>query len=795
MSWTINDIPIEQIGEVEWEVGNQTDGVLEIIRAANADSPVLFPHGTAVVVKDDDGVVRFRGRIRDPRNASESAGARRQAPTADDAWARLGRKIWEAPYEFGEGTDTRVVIGGKLEEVDISDPIADPPEDRRVLDLKPVNCRQTIEEIAEAADYDEEHRDIDVSGKIPPQRADGITLKQGLQAVLKWFPGSVAWVSPADEVLHVRKASGLPELNVPLSAIEAGFQIRERADLVVPGVRLICRKRINSNVCPEGPETRTEYTAGDPTSDGAIVEPLDLAPEVNQLVVANIRVLTRAEMAAQVETADFWKHKIPWVASAYESETLGISLKDAFFAAGDFTGPRVIVAGSIPERFYVNGCEGPFDPRDKIVTADNSITPTDFFGPAVAYAFFNYSDPKFPRTRYKPASLTFRTTDLYSGRYAWQDPVASDPGEDPADFSHLPQQLMDETARLGWEGMLSFVSDELPRLEQVMGHALNITGSENAAWATMRTPIARVRQNPHTRRTWITFGASAGYSLRDLVDLLRARRHQAPERIRYTPDGGIPPLPEGGAEVPAGEDEQTETEVPVDIEVPTTKLSVEITPPEAVEAGARYHVRVEALDGSIFESGPHESEAEVELPLGVATIWFEHATGWRAPGAIEDYILQNVSHEIDGGDAEYTELDNGPRCPFRVTVDNEAGTATVHSEGSTLKEYGAGKKTITGLDSPFSVSAGTKIWAEYDLSTEVLSIAHGSTWWTGHDAPVEVDDITEEQTMAFIEIAEIYAEGETLRRRQLLQNALKLVERFYDGAICTFLEESATAAS
>jgi hypothetical protein len=587
-NWTLNGVDVSSFGAVEYEIANQSAGSLTITRHIEADALAFWAYGVEVLLRDPAGVVRFRGKVLQPRKGRESARQRTQLIAVADGWKSLERKTWVQDYPFDTSTASvpRVLIGGHYERVDITDPLAESEGAfETVIDIVPDDLSISLGAALDFAGYGAGSREIGIGGIIPPQQSSGISIAGVIRRCCQYFPGSVAWVDPADGMIRILKPSAMPVATFDVTQC-VDLDIREKPELVLPGARLNLSKVRQSNGGAQ--EDIYQYEAGNMAAEGAFESELvELLPEQHALQIAYFAI--EALTYSSLTDINWWAARIPWIKTA-QADTANWSI-DALSAAPRVQSEdgilayeslrHVITRGSVPEAFRIFGCYGPVPVREPFVSCGTLTNPNFKSGSATTKIYYKKKVGGAWIATSTEVSVPLYFSDLtVSGKYGWEDPLGFDPGESPEEFASIADNFYTEAQHLGIEGRIEILTDELPA--SLMGKALQLTG---VAFPSLPAPIHKVRQNVHTRRTVVEFGAAEYLGLSDLIDLLRATNHRRPRRRRSTRFGLPPnPNPRSSGQAPAGDDKppqpgETAQAVPADPEPPQPG------PFEVVDAG------------------------------------------------------------------------------------------------------------------------------------------------------------------------------------------------------------------
>lgn len=712
--WIVNGVPVDRFESASFSLRNQSAGELRLTRAADPDAAPLWPAGAEVTLRDATGAIHFAGTVAAPADGRETAAEQRQISVTNDGWRRLERTTYLAPYPFDSSSllDTRVLIGGEWRRVDVTDPAAVVEGAfETVIDVVPVDIAGTLR--AAAAFAGAENPEIGLSGLVPTQQADPISVAGVIRAACRCFPGSVAWVDPAGR-LHVRAASDLPALTIDARHV-VERRVEERPELVLPGAALHVRKVRTS----EGGsiEDLHRFTAGDPSAEGALIQAVELQPEVHALQIAWLEIGPAS--AVRPAALDWWAEYVPWIKTARagigDVEIVGISDGQVTPPLDPFSLPlpNVITRGAPLESFLLFGCEGPFPRRAPLVSVDarRYVVPRIQRGSASAQITINRRLPGggvVQTTTAVTAALLF--TDLSeTGRYAWEDPVAFDPGEDPADFAELPAIFFRESQRLRFGGEV-VIATEIPPA-QLIGRALNLTGFD-PRWATMAAPIHAASHDLKAGRCRLEFGAAEYLGLGDRIDMLRALKHKRPPRRRTT-RFGLPPTADvsGAAPVPTPQRGEPGQAPPEGL----GRIQVDITPATVHGQGARWYL----------EGRPEQKSGEVlaGVPAGLVTIKFTDVIGWVRPRDITRELRANELLRITGDDSRYAPAP--PENPFKCTVRRRPGAqiweVRVELESELYQTPGAGDRiAITGLGVWQPTSGPWKIFLTAEVEDELV---------------------------------------------------------------------------
>lgn len=106
-----------------------------------------------------------------------------------------------------------------------------------------------------------------------------------------------------------------------------------------------------------------------------------------------------------------------------------------------------------------------------------------------------------------PVAGSLVTSMAVDGNTTWVTSAVSGPQLGVP--SNLAQFIYDEHLQLHYEGSITFVDDD-PGGRLLMGNMLNLSGSLQSAWLTMKAVIQGVTENMQTGETTITFGPAPG---------------------------------------------------------------------------------------------------------------------------------------------------------------------------------------------------------------------------------------------------------------------------------------------
>lgn len=546
-------VDVSEFESVIYRQLNANSWELKITRGADSDAPAYWDYDAPVSLVDGDGNVRFAGKILQPSTGEETAASRKQLIAVSDGWHDLTRKTYlqDYPYDTYAGKTPKVLIGGKWQRADVTDPLDESTEGafETVIDLVPQDIALTLADAVEQMGYDEAHRDIQLSATIPPHEGEDMTVEAVIKSAMKWFPGSVAWVEPSTGVLHARRASELPTISIDASQILGVPQIEERPDLVLPGASLYVRKTKKATG-DQGKEYVYVYTAGDPTALGALAASIELTPEEHVLDIGYLEIIPFGGIGQELIDVNWWAKFVPWMQTALQkpddyriTALIGPNLTFGG-AVFDTSLTHIIDRGTIKDSWLIYGCAGPVAIREPFITTDNMTVQVPKIAPVSATCKVSFEE-RLPNNDWlaynQSVSVPLFLTGLTaSGKYAWEDKAGYVAGEDPAMCAGLPELFVTETQKLLYQGRIKVAFDELPGT--LIGTALNLTGFSNASWATMAAPIHTATYDVNARTVEIEFGSAGYLGLKDLAEQMRAVKHKRPQRHRHT-KYGLPPPP------------------------------------------------------------------------------------------------------------------------------------------------------------------------------------------------------------------------------------------------------------
>jgi len=478
---------------------NQDADVVSFVADGEAfDGTVLFPYGDTVTIKQD-GVVWFVGTITQvPRFGSpreESITYRVSGP-----WHDLDRltfqqtwKMWDAiEEELTDQYKTRVILGQNSD----GDRIHAGAVVTEILAFAAANG------ISLAAGT------ITPDIEFPWDEATDIMCGEALRKVLKWVPDGVTWFDYATTppTLHCKRRSEMTAVDFNIVQCEPNHElsITARNDLQVPAVVI----KYEQTHTVDGMAYESVST------DAWPAESTGLEPGALNMTVqlAGIRVTRQSQdievvaMPGNLNDEDWWKTKVEWL---NDDRITAITIHDAERVghAGD-PGPgdeyyaNELTKGTIHDWMTEDVEEDLIE-----VMIDYTIAEQDEAGNIVE------------KVENKRVTYNFVATDLDSGTYSRTAGVET--GE--AVPSGVAQKIYDAANALHYDG--SFIIEEEEVSGNVFpGRTINLTDSDQEAWATMNAPVQEVIEEVDSGRTTIGFGPPEHLGPVDLIELMRGNR-------------------------------------------------------------------------------------------------------------------------------------------------------------------------------------------------------------------------------------------------------------------------------
>lgn len=697
-------------GTIDGIINGASTARLRLVRPVTAAD--LAATGSPFTITSSDGATRFVGHVLLPSRAY-TPGAQIQEITLVDRWHReLEQYILTAATPWG--IDSRVLLGGQQLEYTSAESEASPidPEEVYTFDGWRLEADATLgETVARIVAGVTGSKSIALTGsRIIPRWVDGITRAQAVRDCLRWLGGAAAWFAP-DGSFHANATAPTYSVDVTDCGRD-GIKLARRADLAVPGIRIIFRKWVEGIGRVRQPNVI--QSSGDPDAPGGIITSIDLSPERHSLSASAVRVRT-----VEGGSVDWWAAISPEIAKLKdepffigpqnvtvqrmrrlrESESEGTATAGGEVADAAITAE--ILTGTIPQTFVDIGCTGPYGRRAKVLTSGNTRQVKT--GRIIVEADFVL----VPTGRSVRLRYTANACDLPgSGVYVYEDKTAFDPGEYAAEFAGIAEAYMAAINTRQWQGTVTLAPQASGGMPvSPIGRLLRVTGG-NEEWSTMDARISGVTQDLAARTTTLTVGPTPGVELGDLVERIRAFRdaRHRPRRLVDADDadyrGAVEALQSPG-ESPGN---STDTARVVDNAPfalnPRGIGNITLNPstvydhlPTGMHAVTGTDISVSASTGVVWirVTGTGASSSAItihsgtEWPTATPSVRIIKLGGWtRAIDPVTGLIaLKTENYRYGPIDREAT---NEPTLPFSILADahESTGAAQVKVLGSTI---------------------------------------------------------------------------------------------------------------
>ena len=447
-----------------------------------------YATGDTILIKQDS-TVRFVGRITElPREAS--GGNHRLSYFAEGPWARTER------ITFGQTWKLRN-SGGTL--VDVSKP-------RVVLGQDDAGAQLTNgAQIAAVIDFLIARGvpilkgTIDAGVAMPYNEQTMLTCADAIRTCMRWSPDWIAWWDYTTSsggvykpTFHCRARANLSAATVNLTSTTKPEEaaLRPRADLVVPGIKIIYEKAQSYD--GNNWNSYELDSAGDDTN----AECVELLFQLQGVTTTLLRqtLVVEAYPTTNGDKA-WWRSHLPWLADIADAD-LVISDEDW---SGSQNYANYLVDGCIPEWL-----------QDTVHTEEETITAK------IAYVRRDGDDNPLEDVEQREVSLKLLSTDATSREYITVGSI--DFGETTP--TGVAAALYASWSVLHYEGTLSIIQAD-PDFTLVPGKTLNVSNGL-AAWATMAALIQEAAISLADGLTTIRIGPPGRLEADSLVGLYRA---------------------------------------------------------------------------------------------------------------------------------------------------------------------------------------------------------------------------------------------------------------------------------
>jgi len=217
-------------------------------------------------------------------------------------------------------------------------------------------------------------------------------------------------------------------------------------------------------------------------------------------VVMEKQVIECEALPESLNDTAWWKSKSDWLNDAEQVD--GVSVHDAARQAGSSSYGNELIKGTIHEWMSENV-------EEEIIAA------------LANYGIVQVDEPSNTHKAIENKRITYKfiATSLDSGTYKRITEI--DYGESVP--TGIAQKLYDAVNPLQYEGDFVLIEED-PGGTAYPGTVLNITGGEQAAWASMRAIIQEVHEDADNGTTTIVFGPAQHLGPADLIELLRCNR-------------------------------------------------------------------------------------------------------------------------------------------------------------------------------------------------------------------------------------------------------------------------------
>ena len=367
---------------------------------------------------------------------------------------------------------------------------------------------------------------------IPIEEVRDITCSEVIRKQLRWMPDAVTYFdySTTPPTLWILRRAALAPVSVPFpipgsppSSPLSSFRINPRYDLYHPSVAVKFERvdKVNQifwlDLIPQ---------VYPPTATGHELQALVLTVELEGL---NDRVVSGAIDVGATSTATvgtqianlgaydpWWLDKQPWLQRCSTATITNLSYQTA-----DGSGLPLDDAENPYNNELLSGQIAPwmnYLAEECTVTAVINYTinqpasgdPPDgpFTGPVAKIGS-------------QSVSVKVQMTNAPAGEQTLYSLANSISAEQVP--STLAQTLYQSVGFVPYEGSITLVEPECGGLVGI-GNTLNLTGSQQSAWAAMNTVVQQVVENLETGETTIAFGPPSHLGAPDLIELLRLNR-------------------------------------------------------------------------------------------------------------------------------------------------------------------------------------------------------------------------------------------------------------------------------
>lgn len=361
---------------------------------------------------------------------------------------------------------------------------------------------------------------------ITPQPVDVHgTFATAMQAALGFVPDAVPTLDyttdPPTFSFYQRAAATVKTLAFADERVMISQTIQERRDLLITGVRIIYHRYL-----VDGTPATTMDTAGDATGPGVVQAEMTLyAPtSIPKYVPAVVEKQWLKSVPTIEDDEDWW----------FKNADLGVSRKeDIEIEAGT---PKIGLDPDAPENEGITG-----DDLNDVSGCDRRIVEGSIpawlsdtahlryirVGAFLKLTFWNlpdnYSDSNKAGVYRRRIILNFAATDLGTNTYentivdARMEGGTFDPEAPP---SGVAAAILAAQSVLQYQGAVTLTDDECD-VSFAPGQVLNITGSDQTAWETMKAQIQSVAHQLQSGTTTISFGPAEHLAPQDYLEIQR----------------------------------------------------------------------------------------------------------------------------------------------------------------------------------------------------------------------------------------------------------------------------------
>jgi hypothetical protein len=447
-----------------------------------------YATGDTILIKQDT-TVRFVGRISElPREAS--GGNHRLSYVAEGPWARLEKitfgQTWKLRNSGGTLVDVskpRVVLGQN----DAGTQITNGAQIAAVIDFLIARSVPILKGT------------VDAGIAMPYNEQTMLTCADAIRTCMRWSPDWIAWwdYTTSDAgvykpTFHCRARANLSAATLNLTSTTKPEEavLRPRADLVVPGIKIVYEKAQSYD--------GNNWNSYELDSAGADTDPecVELLFQLQGQTTTLLRQTIVVE-AYPTEANDktWWRAQIPWL--------VGIADADLVISEEDFSGeegyPNYLVDGCVPDWL-----------------ASTVHLEAETVSCKVAYVRRDDADNPLDDVEEREVTLKLLSTDGTSREYITVGSI--DFGETTP--TGVAAALYASWSVLHYEGTLSLIQ-AAPDFTLVPGLTLNISNGL-AAWATMAALIQEAAISLADGLTTIRIGPPGRLEADSLVGLYRA---------------------------------------------------------------------------------------------------------------------------------------------------------------------------------------------------------------------------------------------------------------------------------